>query len=388
LKPMLVRIALMAACLAPLASWGMQTYCNDVAALKQVENDRKDWLKKLEAKEYKQLEDFFGGLQVAYEAGIKSDAEVARWFKVFSSNSPHLTPLLQDWMRLYPRSYAARHALAAHYYTLAFARRGTKFASETSDTQFEAMRVELGHMAEVVKGAGLLTKKPIGTAVLRIYYAQTMGDAPDVWKEFQNAERIDPLNATAKIAFIYASAPRWAGDTDRLASWIESTRKESWPKELRDIVDFEYAFMLGDEERRLEHKREAVKYFEKALATCKAFVNPYTRLIALYDELGEVASVRSTAERYTEIAPTDGWGWAKLGYATSKLHDMPASFRAYERAAQLGNRTGTEGLAWHYAAGAAVKRDPARALELYQQVADRGGDVKPKIEALRRELAK
>lgn len=388
MNPVRMRLAMAAACFVPLASWAMQTYCNDSPALMQVEKDRKEWLAKLEAKEYKQVEDFFGGLQRAYEAGIKSDAEVGRWFKVFYNAKPSLTPLLQEWVQRYPDSYAARRALAGHYYDLAFARRGKKYASETSDTQFAAMQVELRHMADALDAADPLAKKPIGTAALRIALAQVVGDAPAVWKEFQRAERIDPLNATAKISFIEASAPRWGGDTEQLKAWMESMRDRKWPPELRGLVDFEYTFMFADEMLRLEQKAEAIKLFEKSLATCNAFMNPYTRLIRLYDDAKDFAHERSTAQRYTEVAPNDGWGWAKVGYAASRTGELDISFKAYERAAQLGNRTGTEGLAWHYSIGKAVKRDPARALDLYQQVADRGGDVKHQVDALRKELGK
>src|SRR5471032_1109745 len=143
------------------SAFAAPTYCNDRDGLTQVVNERKAWTEKLTARKFAELENFFGGLQRAYEAGVKTDAEVAAWFAAFNQPGSRLTPHLEEWVVRYPDSYAAKLALAKHLYALAWENRGDNLAARTSGTQFAAMQRELERMIDVLNKADQQTRKPI-----------------------------------------------------------------------------------------------------------------------------------------------------------------------------------------------------------------------------------
>jgi len=371
------------------SAFAAPTYCNDRDGLTQVVNERKAWTEKLTARKFAELENFFGGLQRAYEAGVKTDAEVAAWFAAFNQPGSRLTPHLEEWVAKYPDSYAAKLALARHLFALAWENRGDKLAARTSGTQFAAMQRELERMIDVLNKADQQTRKPIVSYVLRVDLAKTLVGPKAVLEEFEKAERIDPLNSVVKTAFIYASAPKWGGDSEALERFLRTVAGSSLPADLKTFVEYQHEMMEGDAAWVAGKREVAIATFERAARLCTAYVAPYEELLRLYKDADNAQGVISAAEGYLSFFPNSGWAYAKLGSAQARMKRDADSFRSYERAAQLGDRTGAEGLAWHYARGEAVKRDPAKALELYTQVYDRGGThVKVQIDRLRQELGK
>ena len=367
---------------------GAATFCNDRAGLETIVQGRKEMLAKLGEGKYTELENFYGGLQKAYEAGIRTEAEAGAWFYAFHTSSNRYAPFFDEWVARYPDSYAAKLAYAHHLLAVAWDKRGKKFANETSGAQFAAQKLDLERMIDVLNRADTLTRKPIVSQWLRINMASAIAGRPVVVEMFQKAERIDPANSTAKSAFIHASQPKWGGSVAALEKIQQTAQDSALAPDLKTFVEYHVTMALAEAANLAEDRAAAIKRFERAAELCKAFQDPLERLLSLYKDDDNAAGVVSAAERYLAMNPNSGWALVKIASAQGRLKRPQDSLRNYERAAQLGERTGVEGVAWHYARGEAVARDPAKALELYEIVEARGGNVKDQIERLRRELAK
>jgi hypothetical protein len=249
------------------------------------------------------------------------------------------------------------------------------------------MKQELERMVDVLNEADTKSARPIASYVLRMYLARTLVGPREMQDVLQRAERIDPRNSIVKGAFIRGSTPKWGGDVAALERLVREVQASSHASDLKAYVRYEREMSFADDRKLGKSPEDAIAAYERAAKLCPAFPKPYENLLQLYKDTDDAQGVVTAAQRYLEINPASGWAYTKLGSAQARMKRDDESFHSYERASQLGERTGTEGLAWHYARGAAVPRNPAKALELYQVVYDRGGThVAPQIERLRQEL--
>ena len=383
LSPFIVAASLVAA----LPAVAAPTYCNDAPGLIQVRKDRQAWLVKLQRREYGELDTFFNAMQREYEAGRKTDSQLAAWFAIFDDAKPELTPLLESWAKLYPKSYAARRALAGHLYHVAWARRGYNWSEDTSAEKKESMRQVLDRMMDVLNEGDAFAAKPILSYPLRIPAVRILAGPLAAQEVFQRAEKMDPLNAEAKKAYILVVSPKWGGKREHMDELI--ARGDKWPEDLARSVGYEMYVALAESYEIARKDEDATRMYESAAKNCPAYVAPLIAMIRLHKKANNQEGVQAAAERYVALIPEQGWGYVQLAAAQSRLRRYPDSFSNYSRAAELNERTGYEGLAWSYAGGYGVKQDLNKALELYLKVNDQGGThVKPQIEKLRRELGR
>jgi hypothetical protein len=363
------------------------TYCNDATGLVKVRKDRMAWLARLQGREYAELDTFYGALQREYEAGKKSDSEVEAWFGAFDDAKAGLTPLLEAWVKQYPRSYAARRALAGHLYHVAWARRGYNFAEETSAEKQESMRQVLDRMMDVLNAADALTARPTPSYPYRIPAARILAGPLAAREGYQRAEKLDPLNARSKAAYILAVSPKWKGRREQMDEVMANSA--AWPEDLARQVGYEMFIALAEGYEMGEKNEEAIRMYESAARNCTAYVAPLVALVRIHKKANDQEGVGAAAQRYVALVPEQSWGYVQLAAAQSRLRRYADSFRNYSKAAEMGDRAGLEGVAWSYAGGHGVKQDMARALDLYLKVNDQGGThVRPKIEGLRKELGR
>ena len=363
------------------------TYCNDAAGLVKVRNDRKAWLAKLQRREFAELDTFYGALQREYEAGKKSDSEVHAWFGVFDDPKAELTPHLESWVKQHPRSYAARRALAGHLYHVAWARRGYNWSEETSPEKKESMRQLLDRMMDVLNAADPLSARPTPSYPYRIQAVRILAGPLAAREAFQRAEKLDPLNAESKGAYILTVSPKWKGRREQMDEVMANAG--AWPEDLTRQVGYELFIALAEGYELAEKNADAIGMYESAAKNCTAYVAPLVALVRLHKKVNDQQGARAAAERYVALVPEQSWGYVQLAAAQTRLRQYPESFKNYSKAAEMGDRAGLEGVAWSYAGGHGVKQDMAKALDLYLKVNDQGGThVKPRIEALRKELGR
>ena len=363
------------------------TYCNDAAGLLKVRQERQAWSARLQRREYAELETFFGALQKEYEAGKKSDSQANAWFGAFDDAKPELTPLLESWVKLHPRSYAARRALAGHLFQVAWARRGYNWNEDTTAEKKESMRQVLDRMMDVLNEGDRLTAKPALSYPLRIQAVRVLAGPPAAREQFERVEKMDPMNAESKAAYILTVSPKWGGKREQMDELI--ARGGAWPEDLARYVGYEMFVALGEGYEAAKKDEDAIKMYEAAVRNCPAYAAPLLGLIRLHKKSNDQERVQAAAERYVLLVPDQGWGYVQLAAAQTRLRRYPESFRNYSKAAELNDRSGIEGLAWSYAGGRGVPQDLPKAPELYLKVNDLGGThVKPQIERLRKELGK
>src|SRR5262249_12430311 len=128
----------------------------------------KPYAKALSEKRFEDLDRKLNALAEDRKAGRINDNELKRWYqKLFASADVALEPLLRDWVAAYPRSSAPLIASAFYYDRRGFAARGTKFASDTSSSQFEAMGLEFRNAITAINEAESLSGPQSLTEALR-----------------------------------------------------------------------------------------------------------------------------------------------------------------------------------------------------------------------------
>ena len=367
-----------------------QDYCLSAAKSDALQVEIKKWENALRDRRYADLDPFLNGLVAAYENGEKDDDTVERWFRIFRRDSPALEPLHLEWIKLYPDSFAAHLAAAEYYSEVAHAKRGSRFAKDTSETQFKAMAESHALALSFLDRAEKLTKKPTLAIASRIYIMRSVGKRADVVALFERGERIDPRNIRVKAAFISSSSPKWGGSNGELEKLLAATRASNLSAGTKTFVEYLVVYEFADEVWRDERYADAISFYERANRLCPAVEEILQKLLRLYSSQKQYTDMRQAADRYVNRRPESGWGYSQRAWANYYLSNMKSAMVDAERASAYGDSYGTYLLGWFYDKGkSTVARDANKALELYTTALSRGyARAQPDVARLRAELGK
>ena len=93
----------------------------------------------LRAKRYADLTRHFEDFQAAFESNPRNEYWPTDAADAFSTADPELLPQLDAWVMASPDSFAPHLARGAYWVDAGYARRGARWASETHQSNFEAM---------------------------------------------------------------------------------------------------------------------------------------------------------------------------------------------------------------------------------------------------------
>ena len=367
-----------------------QDFCLNPDKFDALQIETKKWADALKNRRYADLDAHFNTLAKAYESGAKSDDEVERWFRVFSKSDVVLEPLHEEWIKKYPDSFAAYMAAATYHQSIGHTKRGSEYASNTSDTQFAAMSASYQLSAKMLDRAEQLSKKPILVIASRINLAKQQSRHSDVIALYRAGEKLDPTNMRVKAAYIVAANPKWGGSDGELEGILENARKGNLSPGIKSFVEYLVIYEFADTVWREKNYVQTIKLYERANLLCPAFEEILVNLVNLYDGEKNYTDMRRAADRYVKRRPDSGWGYARRARANYYLSNLKESMADAEKSAISGDAYGTYLLGWFHDKGKSVTpRDPAKALELYTTARQRGySQAQTDVERLRAELKK
>ena len=117
--------------------------CEGQLLQSQIQERQAITLNLLKTRKFRELQDRMDGFLAAYVSREISDEELFYEFGAFDRWGPFLTPMFQEWVDHYPKSFAAYHAMALHTNAVAFQMRGSAFAKDTSPQQMGAFDAKL-----------------------------------------------------------------------------------------------------------------------------------------------------------------------------------------------------------------------------------------------------
>ena len=360
--------------------------CDSAARFDGMYEARRPWGVALNEKRFDEVEQHFSGVLKAVQSGAMSDQEATTLFGVFAVASPAREPLHREWINRYPKSEAAYLAGAVYYLDRAHSARGSKFAEETSDEQFEVMGEFLVKANGLLDEAERLSKRPAMEIGQRIGIMTNTGNSQRTTQLYRKAIKDDPQTLLVRARYAWASNPKWGGSVEQLSSIVGDAKNlpEADQRYVRYFVQYELASSL---ETQKDEKR-AAEAFENTYMLCPGLEGAINAALRLREKSKEYALMLPIAEEYVKRYPARGKGYVSRGWALYHTGKVKESFADYEKAADLGYGRGYSGLAWYYETGTVVAKDPKRAVELYLAASAQGvSDAKGKAAALKAKMA-
>lgn len=164
-----------------------------------------------------ELDAAYNALQRRFQQQPEVDEWVTRSFTNFSelTLTPEvIEPALDAWVNAFPRSYASHAARGIYYVNKGLDARGARYARDTSEVQFEAMRhwFDLGRR-DLLTSLDL-SPKPVASHSWLMTMAMTAGEKANLWRHFHAAVAYAPSNISLHYTAIESLTPRWGGDLE------------------------------------------------------------------------------------------------------------------------------------------------------------------------------
>jgi tetratricopeptide (TPR) repeat protein len=227
--------------------------------------------------------------QARVEEDIRLEGDLVRVLAAFHTADPTLTPFVDAWVAAEPGAYAPLLARAEHRIALAWARRGTKYARDTSPEQFRGMQTFLAGVLQDARAA-LERSARLGEAYrIMIVAARGLGEPKACVAIADRAIAQLPGTLSVREALAICLLPRWRGShalVDAIARQSDSeVHKNPGLAALHGFADWDrgrleaanddarqhYTRALGSGEHWLFHAARARTYvrqgrYEEALA--------------------------------------------------------------------------------------------------------------------------
>lgn len=174
--------------------------------------------------EFAVLDKRLGEIQRAYAAGTASDEDLRAAFRAFYFTDAAFESPFAAWIKASPKSYAAHLGRGIYYKYVGNERRGTDWASKTTDEQFAGMREAHEIAAQELTTSLKLDKKPILSYLHLIDIANNSGDRDEMQRLYAKALAIDPRTFIVREKYLGTLQTRWGGSLEEMTAFVESAR--------------------------------------------------------------------------------------------------------------------------------------------------------------------
>ncbi|MCZ8092275.1 MAG: DUF4034 domain-containing protein [Acidovorax sp.] len=370
---------LVLALLLPLVSRAQVIQPCDPSPESLVDNRSVAQLRELiQTKKFKGLEDALDDRLKRYEAGQYSD--LALFLLIDGAVSPadaSFDPILTQWIAERPRHLMARIVRANYHIGVAYKKRGSAVANQTSSEQFAAMDAEFAKAFTDLKVAlEIRPNSPLAIAGL-ILIARATGDRSTVLGWIEEAERRDPANLSARWVAIKALDQRWVGDPEDIDLLVERAMKAPLASARRRTLQWKAEMTQGDYFYSMSKENtKAIVHYRKAASLCASSDALWKSSSAAY-ELENWAVVIDSVSEYLVQKPDAQRAYARRGWAKESLNRLPDAVSDYEKAAALGDDWAQNKLGYLLMTGNGVNKDIPRARKLFEAAAAQGNRHAP-----------
>jgi len=363
--------------------------CEFVLTNAQMDERRTHLKGLLKEKRYAALEDEFEAKQLKVQRGVLSDEMLRLDFEAAFDNDMAIEPLLSEWVNLYPRSYSARIARAYHYVSSGYAKRGDRFASETSREQFEAMERQFEKARADLDQALHLNEKSTLAHAKQLGLARSTGAYGGVDKVLDEANKKFGKSLAIKVAAVVSLNPKWGGSFEKLDRLVEFAKASGMGIDAVTTLKFRVEIEKGNYyEVATKQLARATHHYRLAGEVCETYL-PWEAAMRTSYEIEDWDNLIIAADRLLKLDPTIGWAIQRRGWAFEKTGKMIRAIKDYDVAADLGNPWAQNKLGWILWQGTDAPKDKIRAKLLFEQAAVQGNsNAQANLKALNAELGK
>lgn len=332
----------------------------------------------IQTKNFKGLEDALEDRLRRYEAGQYSDLAIFLLIDgAVSSADASFDPILKQWIAERPRHLMARIVRANYHIGVAYKKRGSAVANQTSSEQFAAMGAEFAKAFTDLKVAlEIRPNSPLAIAGL-IQIARATGGRPAALGWIEEAERRDPANLSARWVAIRALDQRWGGHPEDIDLLVERAMKAPLAPARRRALQWKAEMTQGDYFYSMSKENtKAIVHYRKAASLCASSDALWKLSSAAYD-LENWAVVIDSVGEFLVLKPDAQRAYARRGWAKESLNRLPDAIPDYEKAAALGDEWAQNKLGYLLMTGNGVNKDIPRARKLFEAAAAQGNQHAP-----------
>jgi Domain of unknown function (DUF4034) len=165
----------------------------------------------LRARDFDKLEATLTAYQSAAEKDVTQEANLVHAFRAFSREDPAFDASLQEWTRRSPDSYAAHLARAEFLFTEGSSARGDKWASETSDEEFQKMNDFFAAGEKEARRALAINPRLAEAYTLLVTRQRSAGGPAGCMRETEAGVKQVPASFVIRDETMICLKPRWGG---------------------------------------------------------------------------------------------------------------------------------------------------------------------------------
>ena len=310
-------------------------------------------------KDYENLERRFGSYLDSYAAGKITAETLSHRFDRFR-RALGLGLQFNEWISAYPKSYAARLARGIFRTASAWELRGSKYASETSDNQFQQFRDEIKKAQSDVEFSLSLFSRPIESYcyLIRISKSLSLGKEREL---LDAAIRIDPYAYYPRAEYLGSIIPKWGGSKSLMSEFIDASKKSQLDAKLMSRLESLYYYHLAEQASRDREYRVSSDYYLKSYR-----INGTPSVLKDSAKAAKDGGLAELAfSLYDELArkhPKYEHGFSNRGYLYEVyFKDYDKAVNDYLIASDLGDSWAQNRMGWLYMTGTHVKTDLVKA---------------------------
>ena len=399
--------------MARVFSWFVVGVCVVVSAASQASApvSRESLLEALLSGNLSQLERTFNEVQQGFERNRRADKNLAEVY--YGLEDMHLFPdqatvskRLDDWVRRFPRSYAAKTVRGSYLADKAMQARGGKFVSATTDEQFAEMRKWHVLAQRDLQASLTLTRYPL-ISHIRLYTIAMVGsDDQAKAVHFSKAFEIAPASMQLHKQVMVSLTPRWGGSYEAMQAYIDKVKPglesdkdrgvlksmiiEDKASSLTAQKQYEQAYGLYGEVIPLRDssnnlckraylgsllKKPAVSILnDLKAASAKDMPDTYCATMAASFARANVglADTIPLMDAYIKHFPRNADLYNARAWAYQQRGDKPSAYPDLLKSAELGNAWGQTMAGKYLFSGWGGPVDQAKAIELLKAAAEQG----------------
>lgn len=204
-------------------------------------------------------------IQQLYSRNPLTENELHKAFYVFYRADKNIGQPLDQWIKSRPNNALTYLARGIYRTKLGWARRGTKWASDTNDAQFSDMKYWFGLAKQDLNKANALDGSLIETYCYLMEIDMNEGGS-NLSSLLKKALTINPLSLTARWYFLTTQLPRWGGSYEEMNKTIVASRQyyDQFPR--LKILEGRIVADVGDQYYFSNNCPKAIEYYRQALA--------------------------------------------------------------------------------------------------------------------------
>jgi len=197
------------------------------------------------------LSRYFEKLQSDFEADSRREYWMEDATATFESAEPELKEQLDEWVTATPQSFAPYLARAAHWVAVALARRGGKYAGETSKASFAAMEEAFGYAQEDLTKALAIRPKLVAARGIEIEIHSNVSERARMKAALHAALAVCRSCYIVRTRYIQSLEPRWGGSYAEMAAFATDAARAKNPRMrlLPGFIDRDKARLLWAEKK-------------------------------------------------------------------------------------------------------------------------------------------